>query len=193
MLYDREIFNQVTIQYIILFTLLKADRIVTHDQLTSLVLDNCNIKFTDFRIALDNLEKIGHIRVFSPDGKETYCELLSLGKEAAGFFAKKIPVYIREPIEKYIAPFFNEDEKKQSVRAELLPLNEKEYMADLGIFEGKTPLMRLSVYAGTRKYAYSMIKEFKKNPQKVYETIIELVGNVDLDKIESEEDGQEID
>ena len=177
MLYKREIYDQVTIQYIILFTMAKADRIVTHDQLTSLVLDNCNIKFTEFRIALDNLEKIGHVRVFCPDGKETYCELLPAGVEANSFFYKKIPVYIREPIEDYIAPFFHEDAIKKSVKAELLPLNTKEYMADFGIYDGKTPLMKLSVYAGTRKYANSMIREFKKNPQLVYETIINLLGN----------------
>lgn len=183
MKYNREIYDQITIQYIILFTLAKADRIVTHNQLTSLVLDNCNIKFTEFRIAVDNLEKIGHVRIFSPDGKETYCELLPAGREASGFFEKKIPVYIREPIEEYIPVFFKEEAVKRSVRAELLPLNEREYMADFGIFDGKTPLMKLAVYAGTRKYANSMIREFKKNPQKLYETIIELIGN---EAVESE-------
>ena len=180
MIYNREIFDQVTIQYIILFALAKADRIVTHDQLTSIVLDNCNIKFTEFRIALDNLEKIGHIRVFSPDEKETYCELLELGKEASKFFEKKVPIYIREPIEEYIEPFFGEEAKRQSVRAELLPLNEREYMADLGIFEGKTPIMKLSMYAGTRSYAFAMLREFKKDPQEIYETVLELLGNGEI-------------
>ena len=175
MKYNREIYDQITIQYIILFTLNKADRIITHDQLTSLVLDCCNIKFTEFRIAVDNLEKIGHIRIFSPDGKETYCELLPAGCEASGFFEKKIPIYIREPIEEYIPVFFREETVKRSVRAELLPLNERE-----------TPLMKLAVYAGTRKYANSMIREFKKNPQKLYETVIELIGN-NLDETENED------
>lgn len=177
MLYKREITDQVMIQYILLFTLAKANRIVTHNQLTSLVLDNCNIKFTEFRIALDNLEKTGHIRIFQPPGKETYCELLPRGHEANTFFEHQIPVYIREPIENYIAPFFKEEAIKKSVVAELLPLNEKEFMADFGIYDGKTPLMKLSVYAGTRKYAISMIEEFKKDPQKIYEAIIEMVGN----------------
>lgn len=186
MKYKREIYDQITIQYIILFTLAKADRTVTHDQLTSLVLDNCNIRFTEFRIAVDNLEKIGHIRIFSPDGKETYCELLPAGLEASGFFSKKIPIYIREPIEAYIPVFFKEEAIKRSVRAELLPLNEREYMADFGIFDGKTPLMKLSVYAGTRKYAAGMIREFKKNPQRIYETIIELIGN-NTDEPENED------
>lgn len=172
MLYKREISDQVTIQYIILFALSKANRIVTHSQLTSLVLDNCNIKFTEFRIALDNLEKIGHIRVFSPDNKETYCEILPLGIEANNFFYKKIPIYIREPIEDYIVPFFKDELIKKSVTGELLPINTKEFMADLGIYDGNTPLMKLSVYAGTKEAANDMIRAFKKNPQLIYETVI---------------------
>lgn len=172
MQYNREIFDQVSIQYIILFTMSKAARIVTHDQLTSLVLDNCNIKFTDFRIALDNLDKIGHIRIFSPDGKETYCELTPKGQEASKFFSRKVPVYIREPIEQYIAPFFRDEAQKRSIVAELLPLNEKEYMADLGIYDENTPLVKLSVYAGSRKAANQMIKKFKQNPQSLYEDIM---------------------
>lgn len=177
MLYKRQIYDQVTIQYIILFTMASANRVVTHDQLTTIVLDNCNIMFTDFRIALDNLEKIGYLRLFCPDEKLTYCELLPKGVEANGFFYKKIPIYIREPIEEYIEDFFEAETQKTRVKAELLPLNLKEYMADFAIYDGKTPLITLSLYAGTRKYAQSMIRAFKKDPQKVYETVLELLGN----------------
>lgn len=190
MLYKREITDQVMIQYIILFTMAKADRVVTHNQLTSLVLDNCNIKFTEFRIALDNLEKIGHIRTFRPAGKETYCELLPMGREANTFFESKIPIYIKEPIENYIAPFFKEETIKKSVTAELLPLNSREYMADFGIYDGSTPLMKLSVYAGTRKYANSMIREFKKDPQKIYETIINMIGNEQTENTSEDDSGK---
>ena len=182
MVYKREIKDQIKIQYIILYTLNEANRVVTHDQLTSLVLDKCNIPFTEFRIALDNLEKIGHIRVFSPDGKETYLELLPLGKEANSFFNKKIPTYIKGLIKDYIKPFFREEVIKRSVVGELLPLNEKEYMADLGIYDGNTPLLKISIYAGTRKYANSMIREFKRDPQKVYETVLEMLGNEETNK-----------
>ena len=41
--YTREITDPVLIQYIILFTMASADRTLTHNQLTSLVLDKCNI------------------------------------------------------------------------------------------------------------------------------------------------------
>ena len=177
MIYKREITDPVMIQYIILYTMAEAKKIISHDDLTSIVLDNCNIKFTEFRIAVDNLEKIGHIRTFYAGYKKMYCELLKEGKQANSFFYKKIPSYIREPIKEYIKPFFKEEENKKSVSGALLPINENEYMADLGIYDGDVPIIEIKLYAGTRKFANSIIREFKRQPQRVYETIIEMLGN----------------
>jgi len=172
MQYSHEITDMIMIQYIILFTMSKADRIITHDQLTTLVLDNCNINFADFRIALDNLSSIGFIRVFNAGDNNQYCELLPKGVESNGFFQNSIPVYIREPIANSIAPFFHEEELKKSIRSEITPLNEKEFLVDCGIYEGNTPLMQLSVYAGTRKNAAEMARKFKDNPEKFYNLVI---------------------
>ena len=169
--YNREITDMVMIQYIILFTMAKADRIVTHSQLSSLILDNCNINFADFRIALDNLCQIECVRVFNSDCNQ-YCELLPKGIESNGFFQDAIPIYIKEPIEKSIAPFFKEEELKKSIRAELTPINEREYLAECGIYEGNTPLMQLSVYAGARKMAADMLRKFKSDPEKLYRMIM---------------------
>lgn len=170
--YTREITDMIMIQYIILFAMAKSNRIVTHNQLTTLVLDNCNINFTDFQIALDNLANIGFIRLFNAGDNNQYCELLPKGVESNSFFQSFIPVYIREPLEKSIAPFFHEEELKKSIRTELIPLNEKEFLAECGIFEGNTPLMKLSVYAGARKTAADMLRQFKNDPEKFYRLII---------------------
>lgn len=169
--YNREITDMVMIQYIILFTLAQSDRIVTHSQLSTLILDNCNINYGDLLIALDNLCHLEYVRVFNSGGTQ-YCELLPKGIESNGFFCGSIPVYIKEPIEKSIAPFFKEEELKKSVRSELTPLNEREYLAECGIYEGNTPLMQLSVYAGSRKMAVAMLRKFKSDPEKLYRTIM---------------------
>ncbi len=171
--YEREITDSVMIQYIILFTLAKADRIVTHSQLTTLVLDNCNINFADLVISLDNLAKIGFVRSFEGSDGKQYVELLPKGEESNGFFAKSIPIYIREPIEKSIAPFFREETIRKSVRAELIPVNEEENLAELGIYEGTSPLMKLTLYAGTRSTAADMIRRFKADPEEFYKLVID--------------------
>ncbi len=176
MSYTREIDNKVMIQYMILYTLAQADRHITHRQLSSLILDNFNIEFSNFQLALSNLEETEHIRSFSVDELTTVYELLPKGKDANKFFQTNIPIYIREPILEIIPVFFNEEEKKRSIRVELLPINRKEFAAKMGIFEKNTPLLELTVYAGTRDDANDMLKRFKENPESIYTSIIEIMN-----------------
>lgn len=170
--YTREITDPVLIQYIILFTMASADRTLTHNQLTSLVLDKCNISFTDFTIALDNLINIGLLARYKPEENLHIYELTEKGKEANGFFYRSIPIYIREQIVAYIAPFFREEIRKSSTRAEIMPINEREFMVQCGIYDNKTPLMELSFYAGTRKTAAQMVRHFKEKQDEIYQTIL---------------------
>ncbi len=190
LLYTREISDPVLIQYIILFTLVQADRTVTHNQLTSLVLDRCNISFTDFSIALDNLINIGLVARYKPEPNVHIYELTEKGIEANGFFYRSIPIYIREQIVDYIAPFFREEVKKSSSKAEIIPINEQEFMVQCGIYDNKTPLMELSFYAGTRKTAAQMARQFKKNQDEIYQTILYALT---ADEPEEKPDGEKED
>lgn len=169
-MYLREVEDPVTIQYIILFTMAKADRRVTHSQLTCLTLDRCNINFTNFQIALDNLVGIEYIKVLPNGFDETMpiYELTERGKQANGLHNRNIPVYIREQIEEYIEPYFLEENKKKNVKAVLSPLNDKEYNVECAIYESASPLMELTFYAGDRETAARMIRNFKKNTEQIY-------------------------
>lgn len=171
--YTREIDDMVMIQYIILFTLATADQYVTHNQLTTIVLEHCNINFGSFQIALDNLEKIGHVRLFKPDEKTVICELLPKGREANEFFKRNIPIYIREPIADFIRPFFHAEELKRSVQAEIMPINEREFSVSCKVMDGMTPLMDLNFYAGDRKMAAQMVRHFRKDPEGVYKQVLQ--------------------
>ncbi len=187
LLYTREVTDPVLIQYIILFAMTKADRMLTHNQLTTLVLDRVNISFTEFSIGLDNLVNIGLVARYKPDEHNFTYELTEKGKEANGFFYKSIPIYIREQIEEYIAPFFREEVLKSSVRAEILPINEQEFMASIGVYDNKTPLMELNFYAGTRKSAAAMVRHFKENQDEIYKAILYAMTPSEKE-IESEEE-----
>lgn len=173
MKYTREINDNVMLQYMILFTLTEADRHVTHKQLTGLILDNFNIEFADFQIALTNLIETGHIRSFAIDELTTVYELLPKGKEANSFFERNIPIYIREPIKEIIPRFFREEEERRSVKAELLPINREEFSVKCGVYDRNTPLMELTVYAGTRENANKMLKYYNENTEKIYKSVIE--------------------
>jgi len=180
-MYMREIDDPVTIQYIILFTLAKASRRITHSQLTCLTLDRCNINFTNFQIALDNLLGIGYIEKLRGDLDENMpvYALTEKGVEANGFFEHSIPIYIREQIEEHIAPFFEEESLKKSVRSELTQLGDREYGAKLALYDSNSALLELTAYGGDRKTAAAMVRNFKKNHEKIYTEIMRILTEED--------------
>lgn len=176
-MYLREIEDPITIQYIILFTLAKANRRITHSQLTCLTLDRCNINFTNFQIALDNLIGIGYIERL-PAGLDENMPVYSLtekGLEANGFFEHSIPVYIREQIEEYITPFFEEEKLKKSVKAELKQIGDREFCAELALFDSNSALLELTAYGGDRKTTAKMVRNFKKNHEKIYNELMKML------------------
>ena len=180
-MYMREVDDPIMIQYIILFTLAKANRRVNHSQLTCLTLDRCNINFTNFQIALDNLVGIGYVELHpgNPDKNMPVYSLTEKGLEAIGFFEHSIPVYIRDQISEHIGPFFEEESLKKSIKAELKQLGDREYGAELALFDSNFPLFELSVYGGDRKTAAAMVRAFKKNYEKIYNEMIRLLSEED--------------
>lgn len=176
-MYLREIDDPITIQYIILFTLAKANRRVTHSQLTCLTLDRCNINFTNFQIALDNLVGIGYVDKFfeSFDENMPIYSLTEKGVEANGFFESSIPVYVREQIAEHITPFFEEEKLKKSVKAQLKQLGDRDFSAELALFDSSSALLELTAYGGDRKTAALMVRNFKKNHEKIYNEIMKLL------------------
>lgn len=176
-MYMREVDDPVMIQYIILFTLAKASRRVTHSQLTCLTLDKCNINFANFQIALDNLVQIEYVRRL-PNGYDENMpiyELTQKGEQANGFFSHSIPVYIREQIEEHIAPFFEQEQLKRSVKATLVEINPREYAVECALYDSTSALMELTLYAGTRETAAQMIRSFKSHPEEAYAKIMKAV------------------
>ena len=173
MLYQREIDDSVLIQFIILFTLAQADKPLAYNELLNVVLDNCNINYNDFQIALDNLVTTGHARTRLEGQHNQIYSLTQKGENAGDFFKSNIPVYIREPIEESIKALFLEERRKNAVRAGITPVRRGEYAAECALYDDdKTQLMSVTRYAGTREQAEKIAEYFKENSGMIYESIL---------------------
>ena len=174
MLYQKEIDDSVLIQFIILYTLSKADSAIAYNELLNLVLDNCNINYNDFQVALDNLVTTGHARAFLEGEHSQKYEITQKGTNAGDFFTSNIPVYIREPIDKSIKELFIEERRENAVRANITPVRRDEYKTDCELYDDdNTQLMSLSLYAGSRGEAERMARIFKEHSDVIYEKILE--------------------
>ena len=175
MLYDREITDYVLIQYIILYTLDSVKKPIAYDMLLNLVLENCNIPYTDFQIALGNLIETEHVRTFESESKPMYA-IEPKGSQANNFFSKEIPIYIKEPIRDSIKPMFREEMIKNRIQYHITPVRKDEFSADLLICDDDgTKMLDLSFYAGTREQATLIAENFAKNADTIYGEIVKII------------------
>jgi predicted transcriptional regulator len=176
MLYKKEIDNPVLIQFILLFVLGKMQKPISQTDLSTLVLENCNITFVNYQLAVANLVDTKHVETFTVPEHGAMYEITEKGRRADHDFYKEIPIYIREPIEASIKPLFRKKQEAESVRAKLMPLNEKEFMAECGLYDNGKPLFTFSLYAGDRDHAVKLIEQFKQNPESVYRSVLEALN-----------------
>lgn len=181
MLYQKEIDDSVLIQFIILYTLSKVDSAVPYNELLNLVLDNCNINYNDFQVALDNLMTTNHVHAFLEGEHNQKYEITQKGMTAGSFFTANIPVYIREPIDQSIKALFLENRRKNSVRSDITPIRKNEYSADCELYDDdNTQLLSLSLYAGTRDEAERMARLFREYSDVIYKKILEAFDDEQL-------------
>lgn len=174
MIYDKEIDNPILIQSIILHTLHKADCLLAYGDMLNVILENCNITFTDFQLSLDNLVQTNHIEGLMTGSNIQKFRLTEKGKNVVEFFQGKIPVYLREPVEASLKDALREERLRNAVRARISAVSPTEYTAECALYDGdNTMLMEISLYTGSREQAETTVKYFKEHSDKVYAKIIE--------------------
>lgn len=179
MLYNREIEDELMIQFIIMYTLNQSDEALAYADLLSIIQENCEISFTDLQLAIDNLINTEHISKLDINNTLTIFNITQKGKSVIDFFYKQIPLIIREPIDESIRKLYHEKRMESSVRATIEPLNRKEFAAKCELRDDKTPLLALTIYTGDRAEAERIVRYYKDNSETVYAKILEIFNDID--------------
>lgn len=189
LLYDREINDELMIQFILMYALGKADEPLAYADLLNVVQGNCEINFTDLQLALDNLIQTGHAAKRQISEMLTVYSLTRKGRYVIDFFYSHIPLIIREPIDRSIKEMYIEKRRREAVRASVTPINMNEYTADCELYDDdKTLMMSLSIYAGTREHAENIAEYYKRNSAEVYGRIIDIFADADGNGGETEDE-----
>ncbi len=170
-MYPYEIKDEVTIRFIILFTLSKAGRPLSVTQIDELILKNCIINYFDLQLSLQYLVDIKHVDELNTQEGIRY-QTTQKGNDAAKWFYKEVPIYLREPIENSILPMQKQEEEKQRVQGNIIPINQNEYCVECILKENNMEILNLQFYAGTKQQAKDMAKQFSQDPQKLYNNIL---------------------
>lgn len=174
MIYDKEIDNKTLIQFIILYTLNEANRLVAYGDLVNIVLENCNISYPDFQLSLDNLVKTKHAEALITGKNIQKFQITEKGKNLTDIIMNKIPVYLREPIKRAVNDLLQEERIRNAVRGKISAVSPGEYTAECELYDNdNTRLMSISLYSGTREQAEQTVRYFKDNAELIYAGVIE--------------------
>lgn len=174
MIYQKEIDDSVLIQFIILYTLSRVDSPIPYNQLINLILDNCNINYNDFQVALDNLVTTNHVETILTGKHNQKYRITQKGMNSSDLFTANIPVYLREPINKSIKELFIEERRKNAVRSGIIPVKNDEYSVECQLYDDdNTQILSLSLYTGSREEAEKMASFFRAHSDVIYQKIID--------------------
>ncbi len=181
MLYTREITDPLQVQFIILFALYSADEPLMRTDLINVVLDNCNVAFTDFQIALHHLIETDHAKTYERYDDNQYYEITEKGLNVYDFFIQSVPIYIKDPIRQSIKELFLEKRRREAVQSNIVPINRREYKTECKLFnDDKLQLLDLTIYSGTYDDAKTMSDNFNKHHVEIYGMLLKMLSVPEL-------------
>lgn len=143
----------------------------------------------DFLLLCDVLESLfpeNYIKKVWRSETEKY-DLTKTGLETVDNFDDKIMASVRASIKKTIDEYFKRNGPKTQIKCQLEPVSGDLYNINAEITEGKTTLLSMTVFSGSKEKSARFAKAFRKKPMEFYESMINTLSHL-ADEVEKEEE-----
>ena len=166
--------DDVQIRLSILYTLKCFKISMTEGNLQEALVWNDILDYFTMMDYLLDMQKLGLVSTVTIEGRLRY-DITKKGLESLQMFRDKIPGSVRDKIYKLAEKHLALLERGREIVADIQPIDEKKFLAKCGIYEFGMPLMELSIFAGSRKHAEEIAKNFEKQAATLYKTILETI------------------
>lgn len=166
--------DDVQIRLSILYTLKSFKVSMTEGDLQSALVWNEIIDYFTMMDYLLDMQKMGLVSTVYIEGFVRY-DITKKGHETLNMFKEQIPFSIRDKIYNLADAHLSKLERGREIVADIVPVDDRKYLAKCGIYEFGMPLMELSIFAGTRKHAEEIAKKFEEESAVIYKTILEKI------------------
>lgn len=166
--------DDVQIRLSILYTLKCFKISMTEGNLQEALVWNDILDYFTMMDYLLDMQKLGLVSTVTIEGRLRY-DITKKGHETLQMFRDKIPGSVRDKIYKLAEKHLALLERGREIVADIQPIDEKKFLAKCGIYEFGMPLMELSIFAGSRKHAEEIAKNFEKQAATLYKTILETI------------------
>ena len=152
-----------------------SDGDIKHIMLTATSVD-----FIDLCDAIDKLSPENYTKKVWRDEIEKL-DLTSQGAEMIDVFDDKIMASVRASIKRTIDEYLNREGPKTQIKCIVTPAERDLFNVDIEITEGRTSLLNMTVFTGNKEKAARYAKGFRKNPMKLYTSVIETLAHLATD------------
>ena len=173
---------------LILYLLSIVDKPVKNDELYRIVLSVQDMNYFYFQQFLLDLEENKYIINYKKDNDIVY-EITENGKSTLDLTLDVLPGMIKVKVDETVKGELREIRNESAIRAEFIPLSEKEFIVKCKIIENNVMIFEIQTFATSRQQAVNIVQNWEKNAKVIYPSVLQML-NQDLEEGE-EENGEE--
>jgi len=166
----------IMIRLAVLYTLKYIEFPISSMDLKHVMLDATSVDYIDLCENIELLKEENHIKTVFRDEMEKY-EMTQTGEEMIDIFEKNLLQSIRSNIRKSADELFRQEFEKSQVRSEISPSEANTFYLDAELNDGKTKMLSMSIFAGSRENAMKMRSKFNEAPVELFQEILKFLKN----------------
>ncbi len=159
---------------LILYILDNAEIPMNNSEITQFLLENNYMNYFLAQQFISELVSSKFIEFSTKDGQEYY-HLSKAGKDTLVFFNDRIPLALKEEIDKRYQKKKEEMVKDSQIVGNYYKKNDSEYIVNLKVIEKDITLFSMSLNVVSNKQAKMICNNWKENPHEIYKNIFELL------------------
>ena len=160
---------------LILYTLNELKSDVTDSELLKIVLKMNNINYFYFRDILGDLVDSNLISTYTKEDTNFY-KITSKGENSLELTIDILPGIMKLKADRVLKEELIKIVDEESISAEYIPENEKEYTVKCKIVENSKTIFEMRVFAGSNEQAKNIADNWKNNASQIYPQIISMLN-----------------
>ncbi len=98
---------------------------------------------------------------------------------------------IKSKVDRTVKGELREIQDESAVRAEFIPLSEKEFIVKCKIVENNVTIFEIQSLASSREQAVRIVENWEKDANLIYPKVLQMINQEKLEKEEKEENGEQ--
>lgn len=158
----------------VLFILNTLNLPITNMDLTRFILENNYMDYFTLQEVILELQKDGFVDSGQTEGKESYT-ITAIGQETVEMFSARVPNSFKLEITDLLKTLQKEVKRNKDLFAHYYQRKDKDFTIILQAIEESVTIFNLSLNVPTEKLAKDIVAKWKKNPEKIYSEIINIL------------------